>query len=167
MELKVVEFSREHLPSVQGFECGSTLWAELAADWIANAPPFPCALQSMDEYGTEVWLYFLVVPELGKEYLVGFSSLGPAKASPEMGYIPMLAVASAFQGKPEDSEGGRFSHRIMKHVLATARERGFRDVCLLVHDDNVRAKRLYTRFGFAVATKKDKKGNVRMDKSLA
>lgn len=62
MELKIIEFSRDHLPSVQGFECGSNLWADLAAEWIKNAPPFPCAPQSIEKYGTDVWLYFVAVP---------------------------------------------------------------------------------------------------------
>jgi len=120
-----------------------------------------------------VWLYYVAVAELGEEFLVGFSSLGPThwsirnEPSRKMGFIPMLAVASAFQGKPRDSGEDRFSHRILKDVMAKARQRGYQELCLLVNDENTPAKRLYTRFGFTAVTKKDRRGNVRMHTALS
>ncbi len=174
MELKAVEFSPEHLSWTQTFECGTSEWAKLAADWIKNAPPFPSALQSIQIHGTTVWLHFLEVEKLSEEYLVGFSSLGTTRWSipppdgpkREAGFIPMLAVALAFQGRPEGGQPKPYSHLIMEHIITEGGKRGYRELCLFVHEDNVRAFCLYQRFDFQVIGERDERGMLRMLKLL-
>ena len=72
MDLRPVEFCEKHIPRVQGFPCGTGRWAELAAEWIKQSPPFEGALLSMQTYHNKVWLYF--VDAVCEEYFVGFSS---------------------------------------------------------------------------------------------
>jgi ribosomal protein S18 acetylase RimI-like enzyme len=172
VELKPVEFSRQLLPLVQEFTCGCDLWAELAADWIKQAPPFPCALRSMEERGTRVWLYLLhaaLDDQLEEEYVVGFSALGtttwaipPGGGKREVGMIPMLAVASSFQGKPSGQGTKRYSQQILEHVIAEARKSGFRELCLKVNAENDRAVKLYERIGFKVLGSRDGRGHFSM-----
>jgi ribosomal protein S18 acetylase RimI-like enzyme len=170
--LRVVEFSAQHLSKVQAFECGSADWCLFAERWIKNAPPFPGALQSIQERGTTVWLYF--IDAVGEEFLVGFSSLGvtrwrippPDGPTREVGFIPMLGVALSFQGKPNGATGERYSDQIMQHVIEQARERGYCEVCLSVHADNVRARRFYDRYGFETLGLKNGRGNLKMLKLL-
>jgi ribosomal protein S18 acetylase RimI-like enzyme len=176
VELKPVEFSRHLLSRVQNFTCGKNLWAEFAADWIKQAPPFPCALRSMEERGTRVWLYLLhaaLNDQVEEEYVVGFSSLGattwtfpPDGGKREVGMIPMLAVASSFHGKPGGQGAKRYSHQILEHVIAEARKSGYRELCLKVHAENDRALKLYERFGFRNLGPKDGRGNFSMLKLL-
>ncbi len=168
MELRIAEFSAADLPRVQNFECGSEDWAVFAAEWIKDAPPFSGALQSMQRYKNKVWLYS--VEALGEEYLVGFSSLGTTKwAIPppdgpkrKVGLVPMIAVASNFQGKPEGNDDKRYAHQIMEDVIEKSRQRGFRELCLFVHEKNVRAIKLYERYGFQVIGDPDGKGLLHM-----
>src|SRR3990167_4317883 len=47
VDITAVEFSDALLPDVQSFDCGRNLWAELASDWIKQAPPYRCAISSM------------------------------------------------------------------------------------------------------------------------
>jgi hypothetical protein len=124
VSLRIVDFSADYLRQVKDFDCGSEDWAVWAANWIKNAPPFPSALLSMDQYGTRVWLYFLFVETLGEEFLVGFASLGitnwsisELQASKRVpGLIPMLAVATSFQGKSADK---KLSGQISRHERNT------------------------------------------------
>ena len=175
VSLRIVDFSADYLRQVKDFDCGSEDWAVWAANWIKNAPPFPSALLSMDQYGTRVWLYFLFVETLGEEFLVGFASLGitnwsisELQASKRVpGLIPMLAVATSFQGKSADTKGTRYSHLIMQDVISKACEYGLSDLCLSVHPKNRRAIRLYEQFGFRQIEGADAHGNLRMHKSLA
>lgn len=172
MEIEVAEFSPEHLRSrcVQGFECGDTLWAQHAAKWIKSAPPFEGALKSIRDRGNVVWLYFALANAIDEKHLVGFSSLGvirwpippPDGPKRDVGFIPMLAVASAFQGKPNGADGKHYSHFIMEDVIRKARARKYRELCLFAHEDNVRAIKLYEEFGFEVIQSSDGKGNVKM-----
>ncbi|MFC1759547.1 GNAT family N-acetyltransferase [Planctomycetota bacterium] len=139
----------EHLPLeiVQRFECGDDVWASLAAEWIKNAPPFASAAKSITDHGTKVWLHKL------DDCLVGFSSLGknrwnvPPPEGPlqHIGYVPMVAVNAAFQGK---SDGNRkYSHIIIDHIIAEARQ-SYSKLGLLVNPENVTAMKLYETFGF-------------------
>jgi ribosomal protein S18 acetylase RimI-like enzyme len=174
VELRSIEFCREHLGSVQDFQCGSAGWAMAAADWIKAAPPFDGALLSIEKYHNKVWLHFIDVPPLNESFLVGFSSLGltkmpvpyPDGSRRHVQYIPMLAVASAFQGKAIDDSGRKYSVAIMEHVLAAAGVLQPRDLCLLVHADNLRAISLYSQFGFEVIGEPDGRKMLRMLKRL-
>lgn len=148
MLIAPIEFTRTHLPIVQGFECGEEVWSRLAADWIKSAPPFPGALKSIIERGNTVWLYML------EDCVVGFASLGttmweippPPDVKQEILYIPMMAVASAFQGKPDTRP--RYAEQILGHVIEEARDRDNGLLGLLVSSGNRRAMRLYERVGF-------------------
>ena len=170
MALTSVEFSAELLPRVQHFECGSTASAEYAADWIKGQPPSKGALRSMQERGNEVWLYYT---SAGKD-LVGFSSLGvtlwrippPKRARRQVGFLPMLAVASRYQGQSSGREGQRYSDLILSDTIEKARERGFRQLCLFVDEENVPARRLYARHGFEAPGEPDDRGLIRMHKRL-
>jgi ribosomal protein S18 acetylase RimI-like enzyme len=137
--------------------------------------------------GNKVWLHFCCVDlgsfqgdststesrstEPAEEYIVGFSSLGTTtwKVPPPdgdrrtLGYIPMLALASGFQGK-QCSSGRRYSDLIMEHLLTASQQQGFREVGLLVDPDNQKALCLYRRFGFTDAGRY--KRNICMIKSL-
>jgi ribosomal protein S18 acetylase RimI-like enzyme len=172
VNLRIVEFSENDLSRVQSFNAGSGRWAELASEWIKQAPPFPGALSSMEQYHNKVWLYFVDVGE--EEFLVGFAALGitrwkiPAPPNGEerdVGIIPMLAIASAFQGKPKD-DAKRYSRQILEHVVGQACERAYRELCLTVNADNIRAVKLYQSSGFQILGPKDGHGNLRMLKRL-
>ena len=152
MELLSVDFCRDRLPEVYEFQCGTTPWAIAAAEWIKSAPPFPCALQSMEQYGTRVWLHFLADVSSGRRELVGFSSLGPTRMSipypdglrKHIQYVPMMAVASAFQGK-RMPDGPKYSSAILQFIIDKARDRHPEDPGLQVHVDNASAIELYKK----------------------
>ncbi len=109
----------------------------------------------MHDHGTKVWLYF--VEWDGEEFLVGFSSLGPTKwrfpppdgPQRRVGFVPMLAVATAFQGKSFDERNRRYSHFIMDHIIAAARAEQYPDLCLFVHPENRKAIHFYETYRFA------------------
>jgi len=173
VELQVVSFSRELLQAVEAFECGTDSSALFAADWIKGVPPFPSAILSMEQHQTEVWLYFLdaAATSLQEKILVGFSSLGvvnwrdphPDGPRRRFGYIPMIAVASIFQGGQQ-----QYSRKIMDDLIAKARQRNHRDLCLLAHRDNLRAIRFYQKFAFErIGGAADERGNFKMRKRLA
>lgn len=82
-------------------------------------------------------------------------------------YIPMLAVASAFQGKSIDDSGRKYSAAIMEHILAAAGMLQPKDVCLQVHADNLRAITLYSQFGFQSIGEPDERKMLRMLKCLS
>lgn len=174
MELQVEAFSQSLLSAVQGFECGADLSAAFAAQWIKSPLPFPGALKSMEEHGNSVWLYFLDVVAIEERHLVGFGSLGvtrwaidpPDGPRRDVGFIPMLAVASQFQGKPTIKGQRRYSHFIVEDLIGKARERGFRELCLFAHKENGRAIRLYGAYGFQPVGVPDVRGNLRMLKLL-
>ena len=90
----------------------------------------------------------------------------PDGAKREAGFIPMLAVALRFQGKPNGAVGQRYIDEIMGHVMRQARKLEYRELCLYVHEDNTRAIRLYRRYGFQVLGTRNDKGNLRMLKLL-
>lgn len=170
MNLQIEPFSQALLPKVQNFECGTDLPALLASQWIKSPLPFPGALKSMQVYGNSLWLYFLNVAMLEEQYLVGFGSLGvtrwaidpPDGPKRDVGFLPMVAVASSFQGKPTTQGERRYSQLIMEDLIAKARERNFRELCLYVHKDNIRAIRLYNSFRFRQIGGPDAKCNLRM-----
>jgi GNAT superfamily N-acetyltransferase len=126
----------------------------------------------MQTYHNKVWLYF--VEAVSEEYFVGFSSLGTTQWSipppdgeiRDVGLIPMLAVALAFQGKPTGDGVKRYSRQILDHVIAQANERGLRELCLTVNAANIRALKLYQNAGFQVLGSKDGRGNLHMLKLL-
>jgi ribosomal protein S18 acetylase RimI-like enzyme len=172
VELRIVQFSAQHLSQVQQFECGPEDWSRLAERWIRSVPPFPGALKSIQDQGNSVWLYYL--DAMDEESFVGFASLGvttwrippPDGPKRDAGFIPMFAVATSFQGKPSPAGQKRYSQQILEHVLDEARKRGFREVALFVHENNRRAMRLYEKCGFQAIGGRDERGNLRMLKLL-
>lgn len=97
---------------------------------------------------------------------VGFSSLGVTRRKwppPDGGFanlliIPMLGIDQRFHGQPPERES-RYSYQILRHLLYEAGallkshlDAGRNTLTLLalyVHQDNHRAIRLYTKFGFS------------------
>jgi ribosomal protein S18 acetylase RimI-like enzyme len=168
------DFAAQLLSRVQEFDCGEEPWAVMAANWIKQAPPFDSALKSMAKHGNSVWLHFLDAPGAPRQHLVGFSSLGvtrwpippPDGPKREIGIIPMLAIASAFQGKRLGETAVRYSDAIIQHVVDKARGRMYRELCLFVDASNGKAISLYNRFGFAVIGARDNRNLLRMLKLL-
>ena len=140
--LRRIEFAREHLKLVESFDCGD----EYYSAWIRD--PFQGALFSISKHGNSVWLYVV------EECVVGYGSLGlnkwrfPPPDGPKqtVGYIPMLAVASAFQGMP--LQGDRYSTQIILDLKEEAKRRSYGKLCLMVHEENTAALRCYTDCGF-------------------
>jgi ribosomal protein S18 acetylase RimI-like enzyme len=174
VDLTAVDFSAPYLSRVRDFECGEEPWAVMAANWIKQAPPFDGALKSMAKHGNCVWLHFLETPGTAEQHLVGFSSLGvtrwsiPPPDGPKrtVGFIPMLAIASAFQGKRIGETAVRYSDAMVQHVVDKARERAYRELCLFVDANNAKATSLYTRCGFVVLGGRDHRNLLRMLKRL-
>ena len=164
MHVRETIFSEDALPSVQHLDCGDSLAAELAVEWIKQGRAFRGALKSMEQHGTEVWLYW--ADANGEEHLIGFASLGvtrvpiplPDGQRQEVGFIPMLGVARSFQSKFL-GKGKKYSHWIMESIIEKAREREFRRLCLYVHKDNLAAQRLYEKFGFQYIAGEGAHGN--------
>ena len=119
-------------------------------------------------------MHFIDVPPLNESHLVGFSSLGHTKMPvpyPDgsrryVQYIPMLAVASAFQGKTIDDSGRKYSVAIMEQIVAAASMLQPKSWCLQVHADNLRAISLYGQFGFQSIGEPDGRNMLRMLKRL-
>jgi GNAT superfamily N-acetyltransferase len=84
-------------------------------------------------------IYWLLVAERGgREVVAGYGFyLRWDQSVPALG----IAVADAFQGLG-------LGHRLMQFLLDAARSHGRAGARLTVYDDNLRARRLYERFGF-------------------
>jgi len=116
------------------------------SEWISGGR----ALQSMQQFGTKVWLYF---NEAG--FLVGFGSLGTTRRNwpppngdfQELGILPALAIQTDFQSGPKN-DPPKFSDQIMNDLIYKARRLGPPILMLDVHKDNHPAIRLYERFDF-------------------
>lgn len=106
---------------------------------------FPGALQSMRDYGTDVWLFYL------GEHIVGFGSLGPTQWNGKtIGFIPQLGLCVDFHGQPAEApRHERFSWQIMGHIVATAQAKHYPAIALSVDCENQKAKRFYENIGFA------------------
>lgn len=57
------------------------------------------------------------------------------------------AYLSAFRIR-EDRQGLGFGQFLLRGVIAAIEERGYHEITIGVEDDNLRAKHLYTKFGF-------------------
>jgi len=150
-QLVAVEFEKADQARLVGFTCGDNVWSRCVTEWILGSD----VLDSMQR-GTRVWLF-----ETQDEEIVGFGSLGPwnwrwpLPNGPKNSVllIPMLGIATQYQGKPPDPEW-RFSNQILDHIiaeakqLATASAQRPRQLLLMVHRDNLRAMKVYERFGF-------------------
>ena len=140
--LTPLTFNQSLLKRVQSFDCGDSYYSQ----WIADV--HQGALRNMEEYKNTVWIY-----ESGDD-VVGYGSLGqirwpfppPNGPKEQVSYIPMLAVASAFQGQSDGN--GRYADQIVEHLISEARSSAFTRLCLMALDTNVGALRLYKRNGF-------------------
>jgi ribosomal protein S18 acetylase RimI-like enzyme len=150
--LRVESFSPSLLTDVEGFSCGNEPWQIEVAQWIQDTAGSDCALRSMEERGTEVWLYRTPEGEL-----VGYGSLGmtkwkwPAPNGPRetVSIIPYVGVQSKFHGEPKGaSPNERYAYQIMGDLISKARRRGTKILGLFVDKKNARATAFYTRVGF-------------------
>lgn len=149
--LDVVEFTREQQGLVQGFDCGSAPWSRAISEWITG----PDVLQSIQKYGTRVFLYFTI-----PNSLVGYGSIGrvswsypyPHGERQQFAIIPRLGIQVPFQHGPAGTASHeRYSHQIMRHLLTEAQALGTEFVGVQLHRDNIGAKKLYDNFGFLVS----------------
>jgi hypothetical protein len=150
-----VPFDADLLPFVGGFDCGPDPWEQEPADWIQQH-----ALEAIS-HGTKVWLY---MNEQG--FVVGFGSLDVSKSplryptpkSPKVPVlvIPELGLKKEFKGEPkaertsDPNTDGRYSSQIMRHLLDNAHQwpGDMHAVILYVDPRNVRAIKLYQKYGF-------------------
>src|SRR3990172_3201822 len=117
--LIAVPYDGSHATLFAAFDCGTTLPAQLAAEWIKG----PMAIRSLRR-GNKIWAYFG-----SSDALVGFGSLGTTKWSMpppdgekiELAFIPMLAIALEFQGKPVGCRcRDRFSGQLLSDLISKA-----------------------------------------------
>ncbi len=146
--LEAAEFSRDELPLVADFSCGTEPWEVAMAKWIRE----PQTLRfGNSKHDTTVWLYYH--PD-GR--IVGFGSLGlthwkmPPDGRPiELSIIPALAIKTAFQHLPADNfSNPSFSHQLLADLIGKAALQHPDSVVLFVHEKNWKAIALYNAFGF-------------------
>ncbi|MCP3736552.1 GNAT family N-acetyltransferase [Sphingomonas sp. RP10(2022)] len=77
---------------------------------------------------------------------VGFAKLGP-HSLPVTPTGPMIELRQLYL--TVNQQGSGLAQRMMDWTIATARERGARELFLSVYVDNHRARRFYERYGFA------------------
>ena len=87
---------------------------------------------------------FLLAEEEGRA--VGFAKRGP-HGLPVTPTGPMIELRQLYL--TADQQGSGLAARMMDWVIATARDRGARELFLSVYVDNHRARRFYERYGFA------------------
>jgi GNAT superfamily N-acetyltransferase len=155
-ELHRKPFTEADTEHVQGFRCGDASYEKEVAGWLKNTEG-DCAITSIAHptRPSRVWLY--TTPE---GTLVGFGALGQSdwrwkgKSDPKVPVtlIIWVGLCVEFQGKPEGvPREQKYSTIILNDLIGEAeKDQASRPVIgLLVHKDNVRAIKLYERFGFA------------------
>lgn len=156
--LHVIPFKPEHLalPEIRSFDCGNEPWEREVAEWIKGEPGG--VLDAMRDRHCEVWLY-----ASDADGLVGFGSLAPSRwpwplpDSPRVpiNLIPMVGIDRAFWGKPDGPADQRYSSQILDHLIFQAMQHSERHplLGLFIHPQNVRARKVYERAGFAPFSK--------------
>ena len=159
LQLYADEFSHADQAEMSDLHCGDDAWSRASVEWILGSS----VLDSIEKQNTRVWIFRDV-----EDSIVGFASLnqtGDKKWPPPAGprtrllYIPQLAIASQFHGKPDDP-AWRYSNQIMAHLVLEACEiakkvretkkakKHITQLFLHVHKDNVPAQKVYQRFEF-------------------
>jgi L-amino acid N-acyltransferase YncA len=154
-KIETILFSKESYRLIEKFDCGETIYAKFCMDWLKGVPPDPCAFQSIEKHGSRVWIYQI------EDCVFGFGSLGK---NGKDAFIPMLAVAKAFQGRELD--GKKYSNHILEHLIAEAQKLELKRLCLYVSNENANAKALYKKFGFQEYGGVLNYGNIRMCRSM-
>jgi hypothetical protein len=138
--------------------CGEEPWSRAATEWMLGSDVW----ESIEKRNTQVWLY-----RNDSDVIVGFGSLGltrrrwppPAGGYSNLLIIPMLGIDHRFHGQPPDPRH-RYSNQIVSHLrheaiqLFELHQKVGRStlplLTLFVHRENIRAIRLYEKFGFSV-----------------
>lgn len=150
-DLLVQPFTANLLPEViRSVDCGLDRWARVSTDWIHGTPP-NSVIESMARWGTRAWLY-----RLQSGQIVGFGSLGPNTFTldgqkQKILYIPQMGIDARFRGGPAGvPENEKYAKQLVRHLITEAlKSRQDEKVLgLLVHSDNVPARRLYDHFDF-------------------
>lgn len=149
-ELVVRLFDATKLPTLSAFSCGDDQFGKIATDWIKCTDPAKCALQSMADRGTEVFLFYTQA-----DVLVGFGSLGQttrrnsSRQLETWSYIPQVGIDQNHKGCPPGVDWSeRYAAVIMRILMGRSRGHATPMLMLHVHEDNHRARRLYDNLGF-------------------
>lgn len=148
---------------VLDFDAGTEAWDVAEADWIKASLDSACgAVFDLQKYPeTEVWLF-----RLADGTVVGFGSIGTTTWTlpPQGGQktlltvIPHLAIRKEFQGGPSQvRKEDRYSRQIMDDLLSRSMERPYAMIGLFVHENNLKAIRLYEQYGFEMLPSKVRK----------
>lgn len=154
-ELLRKPFTESDLDSVEGFHCGDAPFEREVAAWLKGKEG-DCAIASITHptRPARVWLY--TNPD---GTLVGFGALGRSdwrwkgKNDPKVPVTLIIWVGLCvdFQGKPENvPREQKYSTIILNDLIDEAQkeQESHPVIGLLVHKDNLRAIKLYERFGF-------------------
>ena len=155
MPLTCATFSRDSLPLLGTFNCAKDnddVFGQLATDWIKCADPEKNAITSIETLGTRVFLY-IHTDDSGKEAVAGFGSLGThtrtIKGKEELwSIIPHLGVDVGFRKYPPGEWYDCYSAQIVLNLMYMAEQLLTPTLHLLVHPDNIGARKLYDRLGF-------------------
>jgi ribosomal protein S18 acetylase RimI-like enzyme len=145
-----IPFHAGLLCRVSDFECGTELWQTEVAEWIKAPADCDGALQSMNSYGTSVWVY-----ESESGELVAYNSLGETSwvFSVNDTITSRVVQAIPYLGVKSTSQGNGYGRRILEDVMAEAEYRSLRKnappiLALVVHPENHAALNLYDKIGF-------------------
>lgn len=141
--LEASEFTAANLAQVDGFYCGEERFAKKMAKWIQTE-----SVATIQEFGNRVWLYSKPTGEL-----VGFGSVGTTKWTVngvdfELAIIPAFGVQHQYRQQPPGDRSQRFSHQILRDLIAKAKQLGVPLLGLYVYPKNIGAIKLYEEFGF-------------------
>ena len=144
------EFTLESHSDVKEFNCGDEEWSTEVNRYIVGENGDSFALKHLRSGRAKIWLYRK--QEDGK--LVGFGSLTTPKwvidnVDTKLTVLHGLGINREFQGVRLADDGEHTcATRILHDLLEKARGNN-RPYCgLLVHKENLRAKRFYEREGF-------------------
>lgn len=143
-------FSRNKLHEVQHFYCGASEWDLQIQKWIRGDGGEPKAITLLAQGGTEVFLY-----KRANGDLVGFGALTKHRWKIDgqwhnITLLHTLGIQQQFQGLPEGPIEERYSTQMISDLGARAVSYGRPIWGLLVHKQNLRARRFYERIGFSL-----------------
>lgn len=92
-------------------------------------------------YPYSVFFWFVAVNEQGE--VVGFAFLKVEKRLLKGGCLAELGICIR-----DDYQGRGLGSKLMEYLIADARKRGIKRICLRVSSDNIKAINLFKKYGF-------------------